>query len=91
MRLNVTRNELKRRFEVEVGGQTAFLNYRVDSGAMTLTHTEVPSRLEGRGLGTELARTALQYASQSGLKVHPQCPFVASYIQNHPEYQNLVA
>ena len=27
----------------------------------------------------------------AGLKVEPLCPFIASYIERHPEYADLVA
>lgn len=88
--MKIANNTLKHRFEVEVGPRTAFLNYFLQDGVITFTHTEVPKALEGRGIGTQLAKAALEYAKAEGLKVVPQCPFVAAFVQGHPQYQGLL-
>jgi hypothetical protein len=90
MKLKITNNTLKHRFETEVGPRTAFLNYILTEKQITFTHTEVPKAIEGRGIGTALAKAGLDYASANGLKVVPQCPFVADFIKGHPQYQALV-
>ncbi|MER3445619.1 MAG: N-acetyltransferase [Candidatus Dadabacteria bacterium] len=86
----VENNESAKRFEACVDGNIAFLQYYYFKGSIVLAHTEVPSVLEGQGLGGKLARTALDYAQAHKLTVIPLCPFVASYIHKHPEYQPLV-
>ena len=53
-------------------------------------HTEVPKELNGRGIGSALARGLLDIARTQGLTVKPLCPFVAGYIAKHPEYADLV-
>jgi predicted GNAT family acetyltransferase len=88
--VKITQNTLKRRFEVDVGARTAFLNYRVENGVLTLTHTEVPEAINGRGIGTALAKFALDYARREELLVVPKCSFVAGYMASHPEYGDLV-
>ena len=65
--------------------------YRRRNGRLALIHTEVDEALEGRGLGSRLVRAALDDAREQGLEVVPLCPFVASYIDRHPEYQDVVA
>lgn len=37
-----------------------------------------------------MAEAALDYTRNAGLKVIPQCPFVAGDISRHPKYGNLV-
>lgn len=69
----------------------AFAAYRRSPGTVTFTHTEVPEALEGRGIGAQLVRGALDDARARGEKVVPLCPFVAAYITRHPEYQDLLA
>jgi uncharacterized protein len=91
MQLKISNNSLKHRFETEVGKQTAFLNYRVAAEEITFTHTEVPASLNGRGIGTALAKAALDYAKEHNLRVVPQCSFVAEVIRTHPQYQGLLA
>ena len=90
MTLKITNNTLKHRFETEVGSRTAFLNYILGKGVITFTHTEVPSALNGRGIGTALAKAGLDYAIAESLRVIPQCPFVADFIRIHPQYQPIV-
>jgi predicted GNAT family acetyltransferase len=51
----------------------------------------VPRELEGRGIASRLIGHALGEAKARGLKVVPQCPFVAAYIQKHPEWQAVLA
>jgi predicted GNAT family acetyltransferase len=88
--LNVVMNDRTHRFEVTLGGETAFAEYSLLHDAIVLPHTVVPAAFEGRGIGGALARAALGYARDHGLKVKPSCPFIARYIASHPEWQDLV-
>ncbi|HEX7306018.1 GNAT family N-acetyltransferase [Lentzea sp.] len=84
----VTDNEAASRYEVHVDGELAgFLEYRDVSGVLALVHTEVGEEYGGRGLGAQLAKFALDDAQARGVKVSPLCPFVAKYIEKHPEYR----
>lgn len=66
--------------------------YRLAPGTITFTHTDVPEALAGRGVGSKLARAALEYARTEKLRVVPLCPFIAAYIRKHPaDYADLVA
>jgi predicted GNAT family acetyltransferase/glutaredoxin len=67
------------------------LAYRRRNGRIALIHTEVDEALEGRGLGSRLVTAALDDARDQGLEVVPLCPFVASFIDRHPEYEDVVA
>ena len=86
----IRQNTLHHRFELDVEGQTALAHYRLSPGVITFAHTEVPKDLSGRGIGSQLARGALEAARSQGLKVVAQCPFVAGYIAKHPEFSDLV-
>ena len=84
----------RRRYELELGGErTGLLTYRIDaaSGVITHQHTEVNPEHGRQGLGTALVRFALDDARARGFSVRPQCPFVAAFIEGHPEYSDLVA
>ncbi|MBA0053769.1 N-acetyltransferase [Streptomyces sp. AJS327] len=79
-----------RRYEAYVdGGLAGFVAYTRSPGAVELTHTEVDPAYEGRGVGGALARTALDAAREAGDVVLPSCPFIAGWIQRHPDYQSL--
>jgi predicted GNAT family acetyltransferase len=86
----VVNNETARRFEMTVDGHTGFVKYARTGDRIELIHTEVPPELGGRGLGGVLAKAALDYAQQNGLKVIPTCPFVKKYLERHTEYAPLV-
>jgi predicted GNAT family acetyltransferase len=83
-------NPEKRRFEATIEGHTAFVEYTRHGDTIWLTHTEVPHEIEGRGIGTALAKYALDYAELNALKVVPKCPFIADYIASHPQYADLI-
>jgi hypothetical protein len=86
----VRQNTDDSRFELKVEGQTAVLEYSLQADTITFIHTEVPSELEGRGIGSRLARAGLEYAREKALKVVPVCDFVAAFIGRHAEYQDLL-
>lgn len=65
--------------------------YHRRDGRIAFTHTEVDEALEGRGLGSTLITTALDDARREGLEVVPLCPFVEWFVEQHPEYQDIVA
>lgn len=67
------------------------IRYRTEPGLVVLVHTEVVSSAEGKGVGSELVAAALEDVRSRGLRVVPVCPFVASYVGRHPEYDDLVA
>lgn len=86
----VTHDAQASRFEATVNGQRATAEYARKGDTIVFTHTTVPPALEGRGIGSALARAALDYARAEGLAVVPRCPFIAEYVKEHPEYHDLV-
>jgi uncharacterized protein len=80
------------RYEITVDGRVAgFAAYRRVAGRVVFTHTEIGDEYEGQGLGGRLVRAALDASRAAGVPVVPRCPFVAGYIERHPEYRDLVA
>jgi len=84
-------NLTRHRFELQIDGATAFVLYRREPTVITFIHTEVPETLAGRGVGSRLARHVLEMARADGLKVVPRCPFIAAWMEKHPEYDDLRA
>ncbi len=72
------------------GDDAGFAAYRVNGDVVTFTHTEVDERFEGRGVGSRLARAALDDVREQGKRVRPLCPFIARYIREHDGYADLV-
>ncbi len=88
---SVRQNTARSRFELDVGGHTAFANYRADGGVVAITHTEVPSALREGGVGTRLVLGALAHIRAQGRTVRPLCSFARHVIAQHPEVQDLLA
>jgi len=86
----ITERGGERRFSTTVDGHEAYLSFAEGGTRINLLHTFVPPELEGRGIAGQLARHGLEYARERGLRVVPDCPYVRSYIERHPEYQDLV-
>ena len=89
----VTDNPDLSRFEAYVDGALAgFAAYRFSGGHIVFTHTEVDDAYEGHGVGGTLARGALDQVRAAGEHdVVAMCPFIAAWIERHPDYQDLVA
>jgi uncharacterized protein len=79
------------RFETMVDGHRAVLDYRRQGDSVHMTHVGVPAPIEGRGIAAALTRAALDWARAERLPVVPRCPYVAGWIDRHPEYRALVA
>jgi uncharacterized protein len=79
------------RFEIALEGGVGVCTYRRQDPVLFLTHTEVPVALEGRGVAGALVQATLDWARSEGMRVHPQCSYVAAYMQRHPETHDLRA
>ncbi|MDB4874990.1 MAG: acetyltransferase [Gemmatimonadetes bacterium] len=77
----VVNNREASRFEVDLDGELAVLEYTERAHLIDLRHTEVPPALAGHGVGGALAAAALEYANQTGKRVVPSCPFVRAYMK----------
>ncbi|MDX6246126.1 MAG: uncharacterized protein QOE76_3849 [Frankiales bacterium] len=92
--IDVADNPGQSRFEAIVDGEVVGKAvYRVKAGhgdTLVFTHTEVDPGLRGQGIGQALAGRALDLVRASGRQVVAQCPFIASYAAQHPQYADLV-
>lgn len=91
--ITVQENAEQRRYEasLEAGVVAGFAEYRDLGGVRVFTHTEVDDAYEGQGIGSALARGALDDVRERGMTLRAKCPFIKSYIENHPEYADLQA
>jgi predicted GNAT family acetyltransferase len=84
-------NTAQNRYELKLDGGTAFIDYTVSGNVRSLTHAEVPVALRGGGIAARLTGGALDLARTQGVKVIPICPYEVTFIERHPEYQDLLA
>ena len=84
-------NEERHQYEFHVDQYTPKIEYiKSTNGEIYLTHTEVPTQLGGKGIGSQLVEKALKDIEKQGLRLVPLCPFVAGYIHKRPEWKRIV-
>jgi predicted GNAT family acetyltransferase len=88
----VRRDDAAQRYELVANGEViGSATYHLRDGAVVVPHTEIDAHRRGRGLGALMVKGVLDDLDARGLTVVPSCPFVARYIDDHPEYAHLVA
>lgn len=83
-------NATEKRYEFDLGDDVAVIEYIKAQGFIVLTHTEVPEKYEGQGIGAALVHDVLEDLRAKKIQMIPQCPFVAQYIYRHPEWTDVV-
>lgn len=80
------------RYELFVDEErVGFAEYSVRGDVAVFPHTVIDSQRRGGGLGALLVGGALDDVRARGLRVEAQCWYVAQFIDEHPEYQELLA
>jgi uncharacterized protein len=91
--LNTVRHDPEgSRYELLVDERvTGVADYRDTGEVLVFHHTEVDPAQRGRGLGQALVRGALDDVRGKGRTIVARCPFVAHFVDEHPEYGDLVS
>ena len=87
---DIVNNRAEHRFELTVDGHLAAAYYKTDGNVITFEHTEVPTELGGKGIGSKLVQGALDQIRAEGRRIAVECPFVKGWIAKHPEYNDLL-
>lgn len=88
--IRVRQDEVAGRFEILVDDVVAgFADYRDAPEVRTFPHTVVSSEFGGRGLAGRMIGEALRVTKDAGLRVNPECSFVAGYITKNPDSADL--
>lgn len=78
-------------YQLDVGGKTALLRFReLPDDVVDLYSTFVPPESRGQGTAGRLVQVALDDLRAKGKKIIPGCSYVATYVDRHPEVQDLV-
>jgi uncharacterized protein len=84
---DVRDNAERSRYEVTVDGTLAGIAHYVATDAgRVFDHTKIEPAFEGKGIGSLLVRGALDDVIERAIPFAATCPFVASYLERHPEY-----
>jgi hypothetical protein len=79
------------RYLAEIDGRMVGMAvYQLRAGRHIFVHTETKPEYEGQGVGSALARFALDDVRAQGGTIVPLCPFIASWIERYPEYRVMV-
>lgn len=88
----VRHNTAASRYELFVDNElVGIADYEIAGDRVVFPHTEIVRPLRGQGLGAVLVRGALDDVRGTGRTVVPRCWYVAEFIDDHPDYQDLLA
>lgn len=91
MNLNIEHDKKNQRFFVKKNDEESELKYKtLDDQTLDYYSTFVPESLRHQGIAAQITEAALQYAKDNNYQVVASCPYVKSYIVDHPQYQNLL-
>lgn len=84
--VRMTRNDSLHRYELFAADELAVvITFKVLPGHLDFLDTIAEPAFEGRGLAKVLARYALDDVVASGKRIIPHCPYVARFIEKHPD------
>ena len=72
------------------GNLMGFVDYRLFPGVISFLHAETLEDYRGQGVAGQIATRSLEDARALGLRVKPACPFYQEFLEEHPEYADLV-
>ena len=67
------------------------VTYQLTGSIIAYTHTKVEPEFEHQGVGSTLARAVMDDAKSRSRTVVPICPFLSGWLDEHREYDTLVA
>lgn len=80
------------RYEFVVDGQViGIADYRLVGDRAEMHHTHTDPAHRGRGIGATLVAGALDDLRSRRIRVMPTCWYVAGFIDEHPEYGDVLA
>lgn len=89
--LDVQHDEPASRYVLRrAGNDIGLLEYRRVGDVLEVTDVRIFPGIRGEGLGGVLARDALVDIREHGLKVHPSCWYLRSFIEANDEFADLV-
>jgi predicted GNAT family acetyltransferase len=89
-KLTVVNNKEKQRFELNLGTDIAYMEYRFQNNTKVLMHTYVPEKYRGKGNALKFIQQVLDDQRKAKAPVMVNCAAVARFIKEHPEYNDLV-
>ena len=89
-KINVVNNKEQQRFELNLGTDIAYMEYRFQNKTKVLMHTYVPEKYRGKGNAMKFIQQVLDDLRKAKAQVMVNCEAVSRFIKEHPEYNDLV-
>lgn len=83
-------NKDKQRYELNLGTDIAYMEYRFQNDTKVLMHTYVPEKYRGKGNALKFIQQVLDDIRKSKSQVMVNCAAVSRFVKEHPEYNDLV-
>ena len=83
MNQTVIDNAGSNRFELDVEGEIAHADYRVESETLYIDYVEAPPALRGTGAAGQLMEGIMTIAAEKGYAVVPVCGYAAAWMRRH--------
>jgi predicted GNAT family acetyltransferase len=88
----VTKDTERERYELRVDDRVVGIaDYVARGDVVVFPHTEIDPSMRGQGMGARLVRAALEDVREAGGRIVPACWYVAQFIEENPDYADLVA
>jgi predicted GNAT family acetyltransferase len=88
VKLNLNRNGSGYFYIADGEEKLAEMTMGISGNDLTVYHTEVLSKAEGKGLAKKLLASMADYARKNNLKVIALCPYVHAQFLRHPDEYN---
>jgi predicted GNAT family acetyltransferase len=89
--LQIHHNKERQRFEVDLkNGNCAYLEYRWSGKSLAIMHLEVSKEWQHAGIPEKIVHCVLEFAKQEQVMIKPFCPYIATYIDQNPQYRSLI-
>jgi len=75
---------------MNINGETAKVNYRMDNGKMYLTYSEVPSHLRGKGYGKRLVENTFAKLTEEGYTAVAVCSYIKAVARRSEKWNSII-
>src|SRR5437764_15425321 len=85
VKLNLDEKKHGAFYVMESAEQMGEMVISISGSNLTVYHTEVSPKAEGKGYAKKLLNEMVDYARKNSLKVIPLCPYVHAQFGRHPQ------
>ncbi len=81
----------KQQFTLTINKETARIDYKKQDNQIYLTHTEVPEKLRGTGIGKLLVEKTLEQLAAEDLKTTAVCSYIKAFVLRNEKWKSTIA